>query len=97
MHGTSALEMTEAKGTVDRFIPNMRGDTWVLLLIDGTEAHFPPHLSTELAAAIKPGSNVTIRGVRPHGDRVVAAVSLETSDGVRIDAQEVNTLPFAPR
>ena len=94
MHGTSALSLTEAKGTVDRFIPNMRGDTWVLLLIDRTEAHFQPHLSTELAAVVKPGGEVTIRGVRPHGDRVVAAVSLETSDGVRIDTRELRTPLF---
>jgi hypothetical protein len=88
MSGVSALNLTEAKGTVDRFIPNIRGDTWVLLLIDGTEVHFPPHLSAELAAAVKPGGEVTVRGVRPHGDCVVAAVSLETADGTRINVQE---------
>ena len=97
MHGTSTLNLTEAKGTVDRFIPNMRGDTWVLLLIDGTEVHFPPHLSSELAAAVKPGGEVTVRGIRPHGDRVVAAVSLETSDGVRIDARVPRTPMFRDR
>jgi hypothetical protein len=92
MPGIGALALTEAKGTVDRFIPNIRGDTWVLLLMDGTEVHFPPHLSTELAAAVKPGGEVTVRGVRPHGDHVVAAVSLETSDGATINARE----PRAP-
>ena len=97
MRGIAALDLTEAKGTVDRFIPNMRGETWILLLSDGTEAHFPPHLSTELAAAVKPGGEVTVRGVRPHGDRVVAAVSLETSDGLRIDAREPRVPLFRHR
>ena len=97
MNSISAIGLTEAKGTVDRFIPNICGDMSGLLLMDGTEIHFPPHVSTELAAAVRPGGEITVLGVRPHGDRVVAALSLVTSDGLRIDARVPRTPMFRHR
>jgi hypothetical protein len=77
---------------VDRFLHDQHGDVWVLLLTDGTEVHFPQHLSNEVAAVVHPGTAVTVRGVRPRGDCVVAAASLETADGTRLVARE----PRAP-
>jgi len=36
-----------------------------LLLKDGKEVHFPPHMSKAVLAAVKPGDHVKVRGVRP--------------------------------
>jgi hypothetical protein len=51
-------------GTVTRFTLTPRGDLDGLILSDGTQVHVPPHLSAELAAAVKPGDTVTVSGSR---------------------------------
>jgi hypothetical protein len=49
---------------VRRFTLTPRGDLDGFLLADGTEVHMPPHLSTQLAATIRPGDAVSVRGYR---------------------------------
>src|SRR5947209_8495194 len=61
-------------GTVTRFTLTPRGDLDGLILGDGTQVHVPPHLSAELAAAVKPGDAVTVSGSRsPTGALFIAA------------------------
>jgi hypothetical protein len=61
-------------GTVTRFTLTPRGDLDGLILGDGTQVRVPPHLSAELAAAVKPGDAVTVSGVRsPTGALFIAA------------------------
>jgi hypothetical protein len=84
MHWLDPDHLPEITGTVDRFLINPHGAVDGMLLDDGTEIHFPPHLSTQLLAAVKPGTEVWIRGVRPRGVDMVAAVSLETADGKQV-------------
>ena len=61
-------------GTVTRFTLTPRGDLDGLILGDGTQVHVPPHLSAELAAAVKPGDAVTVTGSRsPSGALFIAA------------------------
>jgi hypothetical protein len=48
-------QLPSTKGTVSRYTLTPRGDVDGLILADGTEVHFPPHLSTQLVYAIKPG------------------------------------------
>ncbi len=61
-------------GTVTRFTLTPRGDLDGLILGDGTQVHVPPHLSAELAAAVKPGNAVTVSGARsPTGALFIAA------------------------
>ena len=47
---------------------------------DGKEVHFRPHMSKAILAAVKPGDAVKVRGVRPRGVDMVAAVSLQAGD-----------------
>ncbi|MGH8323609.1 MAG: hypothetical protein ACRETD_07400 [Steroidobacteraceae bacterium] len=47
-----------------------------LILTDGSEVHFPPHLSTQLVYAVKPGDSVTVRGLKALSVPLVAAVSI---------------------
>jgi hypothetical protein len=44
---------------VARYTLTPRGDVDGLLLSDGTEVHFPPHISAQLVYAIKPGDAIT--------------------------------------
>jgi hypothetical protein len=53
-----------------------RGDVDGLILTDGTEVHVPPHLSTGLAFAVKPGDAVTVRGLRAYSIPMIAAVTV---------------------
>jgi hypothetical protein len=63
-----------ATGTVSRLLPDADGNVEGLLLSDGTQVRFPPHMSQELAAAIKPGSAVNVEGYREAGGAVRARV-----------------------
>jgi hypothetical protein len=69
-------QLPATKGTVFRYTLTPRGDVDGLILTDGTEVHFPPHLSTQLVYAIKPGDLVTIRGLRALSTPLVAAISI---------------------
>jgi hypothetical protein len=84
MHWIDPAHLPETKGTVDRFLINPHGDADGMLLKDGTEVHFPPHMSKPVVAALKPGDPVKVRGVRPRGVDMVAAVSLQVGDATPI-------------
>src|SRR5437764_647742 len=83
MHRLDFDYLPEISGTFERFLINPRGDADGMLLTNGAEVHFPPHMSAELCAAIHAGAIVKVRGVQPRGD-MIAAVAFETGDGTRI-------------
>jgi len=85
MHWIDPSHLPETTGTVERFLLNPHGDADGLLLTDGTEVHFPPHLSKQVLTVFKPGDEVKVRGIHPRGvDHLLAAVSLESANGTRI-------------
>jgi hypothetical protein len=86
MHWLDPDYLPEVSGTFERFLLNPRGEADGMILADGTEVHFPPHMSVELSAAIRAGekTKVKVRGVRPRGGDLIAAVAIETTDGKRI-------------
>jgi hypothetical protein len=63
-----------AQGLVTRYLMNPRGDVDGLLLDDGTQVKFPPHMSAELTATVKPGQTVTVQGFRENRISVKAFV-----------------------
>src|SRR5229473_6452857 len=69
-------QLLATRGTVSRYTLTPRGDVDGLILADGTEVHFPPHLSTQLVYAVKPGDAVTVRGLKALNIPLVAAVSI---------------------
>ena len=69
-------ERTEVKGKVLQYSITPRGAVDGLVLVDGTEVLMPPHLSTQLVFAVRPGDAVTIQGVKTVANPVVTAVSL---------------------
>lgn len=69
-------QLPETKGVVAQYDLTPRGDVDGLILRDGTEVHLPPHLSTELAAIVKPGGAVTIHGLKARALPLVQAMSI---------------------
>lgn len=69
-------QLPATHGTVRFFTLTPRGDVDGFVLADGTEVHLPPHLSTQLAAAVRLGDAVTVRGLRAAAAPMVAAMSV---------------------
>ena len=64
------------KGRVAQYSLTPRGDVDGLILDDGTEVHLPPHLSTQLAFAARPGDAVTIHGLKARELPMIQAMSV---------------------
>ncbi len=84
MHWIDPDFLPETSGVVGCFLLNGEGEADGLVLTDGTEVHFPPHMGEDVLAAIRPGGTVHVRGVRPRGVAMIAAVSIAPEEGARI-------------
>jgi hypothetical protein len=69
-------QLPEFKGTVARYTLTPRGDVDGLLLGDGTEVHFPPHMSAQLVYVIKPSDAITVRGVKAFSLPLIDALAI---------------------
>jgi hypothetical protein len=68
-----------ATGRIAKFLMNPNGDVDGLLLGDGTQVNFPPHLSAALMQIARVGDTVSVQGFRGYGgDAVHAAVITNT-------------------
>ena len=85
MHWIDPDSLSPVKSRVERFLFNPRGQADGMILANGTEAHFPPHLSQQVLAGLKAGERVTLYGVKPRSADMIACVAIETADGTRID------------
>ncbi len=63
-------------GIVQQYDLTPRGDVDGVLLADGTEVHFPPHLGIQVTAAIRPGDAVTIHGLKARMLPLVQAMQI---------------------
>jgi hypothetical protein len=69
-------QLPETRGTVKQYTLTPRGDIDGLILNDGTEVKLPPHLSAQVVFAIRPGDDVSIRGLRARAIPLVDASSV---------------------
>src|SRR5205809_7204294 len=76
-------QLPETKGTVKQYTLTPRGDVDGLILNDGTEVNLPPHLSSQVVYAIRPGDAVTVRGLRARVLPLVDAASV-TNDATGV-------------
>ena len=53
-----------------------RGDVDGLILNDGTEVALPPHLTSQIVFAVRPGDAVTIRGLKAPALPLIEAASV---------------------
>jgi hypothetical protein len=69
-------QLTEIQGVVQRFTLSPRGELDGFLLADGVQVHLPPHLSAELAFAVRPRDAVSVRGYRSETVPLIVAVAV---------------------
>ncbi|MCF3948467.1 hypothetical protein AiwAL_00230 [Acidiphilium sp. AL] len=74
--GTKVSALPSYSGTLEHFTITPRGSIDGVILSDGTDAVFPPYLSTQIAYAAKLGDKVTIHGLKVAGEKVVQGVSI---------------------
>jgi hypothetical protein len=85
MHWIDPDSLKPLKSRVERFLYNPKGEADGMLLSNGLEAHFPPHLSGKVLKAIQLGEAVTLYGVKPRATEMLACIALESTHGTRID------------
>src|SRR5882762_6883838 len=69
-------QLPESRGTVRQYTLTPRGDADGLILNDGTEVKLPPHLTGQIVFAIRPGDQVSIRGLRARAIPLIDAASI---------------------
>ena len=69
-------QLPQFKGKVAQYDLTPRGDVDGLILDDGTEIHFPPHLDMEIVAAVRPGETVTVHGLKAKALSLIQAMSV---------------------
>jgi hypothetical protein len=81
---------TVATGRVQQWLLNPNGEADGLLLADGTQVAFPPHLSAAVMQVLKPGDTVQVSGWRAPNVPVVRMQSLSAN------GRSVNDPPPTP-
>jgi hypothetical protein len=76
--------------SVERFLVNPDGNADGMILVNGVEVYFAPHLSCAVLTAVQVGDRITVYGVLPMAEPMIVAVIIEAADGSRI---EDNGLP----
>jgi hypothetical protein len=71
-----------------------RGEVDGLILDDGTQVHMPPHLGAQLVSVIKPGDQITVRGLKARAVALIDAVSV-TNDATNLNVVDIG--PPGPR
>ncbi len=91
-------QLPSFSGKVQQFTLSSRGEIDGLILSDGTEVKTPPHLSTSIAYAIKPGDSVTIHGLHAAAMPLLQATSItDHASGRTIIDTESGPGPAGPR
>lgn len=88
MHWIDPDSLPEVAGTLERFVMNPHGEVDGFVMKDKQAAailvHTPPHMEGELTRHLSPGNKVRVRGVRPRGADLLAAVAVITAGGREI-------------
>jgi hypothetical protein len=71
-----ASQLPQTRGTVKQYTLTPRGDVDGLILNDGTEVKLPPHLTSQIVFAVRPGDAVTIRGLKARALPLIDAASV---------------------
>ena len=74
--GFDPSQLPEIQGKVAQYSLSPRGDVDGLILDDGTEVHLPPHLGAQLVFSVRPGDQVSVRGLKARGIPTIDAASI---------------------
>jgi hypothetical protein len=69
-------QLPESRGTVRQYTLTPRGEVDGLILSDGTEVRLPKHLSAQVVYVVRPGDQVSIRGLRARAIPLIDAASI---------------------
>jgi hypothetical protein len=69
-------QLPETRGMVKQYTLTPRGDVDGLILNDGTEIELPPHLTSQVVFAVRPGDAVAIRGLKARAMPLIEAASV---------------------
>ncbi|MFM9927109.1 hypothetical protein VLK31_29270 [Variovorax sp. H27-G14] len=87
---------TVATGRVQQWLLNPNGEADGLLLADGTQVAFPPHLSAQVMQLLKPGDTVQVSGWRAPNVPVVRMQSLSANGRSVTDQPPAPGMPGTP-
>ena len=88
-------QLPALQGKVAEYSLTPRGDIDGLIMADGTEVHLPPHLSTQIAFAVKPGDSVTVHGLKARAIPMMQGVTV-TNDTTNVTVS-IDQGGFGPR
>ncbi|MDR5760910.1 hypothetical protein [Caballeronia sp. LZ035] len=97
MHWIDPDALPETRGVVTHFLLNPHGELDGLVLRPARQVHFPPHMSKWVARHIAVGDRIRVRGIKPRGVDMIAAVSLTASDGATQVDEGPDHAAHAPR
>ena len=88
MHWIDPENLPEVVGTIERFVANPDGEVDGFVMIgqrqDYILVHTPPHMGGELTRHMKGGDTIGVRGVKPRGADLLAAVAVTAENGRQI-------------
>lgn len=87
MHWIDPESLPEVAGVFERFVLNPHGEVDGFVMKDKQTAilvHTPPHMDGELTRHLSPGDKIRVRGVRPRGAKLLAAIAVTTAGGREI-------------
>ncbi len=82
-------------GVVAQYLMNPNGQLDGLLLSDNTEVKFPPHMSADLARAVRPNDRVTAIGER-EGPQTFRAFTIVNANGQTLNEARPSHTPPLP-
>ena len=86
-HAQAGPASPVVSGRIQRWLINPNGEVDGLLLADGTQVSFPPHLSAAVQQLLKPGDTVQVSGRRAANAPVVRAATLTADSGRSVSDQ----------
>ena len=78
-------QLPHVTSSVERFLINPDGNADGMILFNGVEVYFAPHLSSAVLSAVQVGDRITVYGVLPMAEPMIVAVIIEAADGTRIE------------
>ncbi|MCP3722949.1 hypothetical protein M3I53_07370 [Paraburkholderia sp. CNPSo 3272] len=84
MHWIDPACLPETRGRVSRFLVNPHGDVDGMILDGHLQVHLPPHLGRALTRTVKEGDRIRVRGIKPRGANIIAAVLVTAANGRQI-------------
>jgi len=85
MHWIDPDHLPEITGTVDQFLVNKHGEADGFLLTDGDEVFMCHRICRRVYCVTSVPVARSVRGVRPRGVRMIAAVAIDTPNGRILD------------